>query len=491
MILNTFILPILLSIGALPAHLNPAPSYQSIVDQFVNSESLKDAEVSVSIITISDNKLLADHQPDRQLIPASSLKTVTTASALALLGPGYRYTTSLWIEGTVSEGVLKGDLILLGSGDPSFTSKLLKEGPDLATFLQQVQITLQNKGIRQIDGRIIVDEMAFNPQDAVAPSWEERDMGNYYASGAWGLNIHDNLYHLHFRQQMRVGGKPIYDGVTPEVPGLKLDNQVTLAGRNTGDNAYIYGKPLQFNRKITGTIPAGSGRFTIKGSLPDPPAFAAYHLKKQLTQAGISVTGEATTRRVLGANSAQSNRQKTKLKEWKSPPLAKLVALANVYSDNLYCEAFLRSIGLAQQGRGTRTAGLQAINQLWQSRGLSMAEAEFVDGSGLSIENKVSSKFLASVLRKAYVDKKISPAYLAALPHAGNSTYYSKLYQGTAAQNRLYAKSGSMQTVRTYSGLFKDKTGNWHSFSILVNNISQREGQIKQQIEKLMLDLCS
>jgi len=465
-----------------------APRLQDLINDFVQLPELRGADISVSLISISENQLIASFQPDRSLIPASSLKTVTTATALALLGPDYLYSTRLIARGPLSEGTLNGDLVIRGSGDPSLVSRWSKKGISLEQWGQQALSAIRKAGIQRVNGRIIADELIFDPEEASHASWEERDMGNYYGTGVWGLNIHDNLYYLHFRQNPRLGGKPTIEGYSPEVPGLNMGNQVTSAGKNTGDNAYIYGKPYQFYRKVTGTIPAGNGRFTIKGSFPDAPLFAAQYLAGQLKDAGIAWKGEPTTRRKSGFSNGTS--VELLLKDWKSPPLATLAERANVNSDNLYCESFLFTIGRAAENRGSRSAGLRALRKFWADRGLNMDQAQIVDGSGLSEANQISSRLLASILRKAYADKKIGPAYLKTLPRVSNSTYLSRKFKGTPAQYRLYAKSGSMEEVRTYSGLFQDKAGKWYSFSILANSISGQENRVREKIESLMLSFC-
>ncbi len=471
---------------------NPLPSakLQKLIDDFVQSPELKGSDISISLVSIDQNQLVASFQPDQNLIPASSLKLVTTATTLAIFGgdTDFRYSTFLKAMGSISDGVLEGDLEIKGTGDPSLASRRLKNGISLEQWGQQAVAAVQQAGIRQIRGRVIADETTFDSEEAYHPSWEERDMGNYYGTGIWALNIHDNLYYLHFRQNPKIGGQPAIEAYDPEIPGLNMSNQVTSAGKNTGDNAYIYGKPYQFYRKVTGTIPAGSGRFTIMGSFPDAPLFAAQYLDSKLREAGVALGGEATTRRRIGMPARSSGG--SVLKEWQSPPLPTLVEWANVNSDNLYCEAFLHSIGQVFDGKGSRSGGLRQLKKLWTGRGLDVSSAQWVDGSGLSEENRISSRLLASILRKAYIDKNYGPAFLKTMPRASNSSYLAKKFAGTPAQYRLYAKSGSMEKVRTYSGFFKAQTGNWYSFSILVNQIPENENGVRTKIEALMLSFC-
>jgi len=489
---TSLLLPMLLvySLGQPAPVPTPPSTFSQAIESFTSDPALRGTRVSVSVVDVKTNTLLAGYQSDEALIPASSLKVVTTASALALLGENFRYRTDLLIDGTVENGVLRGDVIIFGSGDPTLGSGQWDAVPDMDAVLDAFVAAIRKEGIQQIDGYVIGDASFFG-NDPTAPSWEEKDMGNYYASGAWGLNLNENLCRVHFRQQARIGGKPILEDVEPVVPGLKLDNRVSLAGRNTGDEAYIHGKPRQYNRYITGTIPAGNGRFTIKGSIPDPPAFAAHHLRERLIARGITVGKKALNKEELLLTGYAGRNAKKRIHRIESPILRGIITEANLYSNNLYCEALLRTMGRMKQGQGTRAGGQKAIRQLWEGRGLSFQGMAIEDGSGLSAMNRVSSRFLASVMRKVAVDDQLFSTFLASLPKAGQSGTLSNRLRNTAAVGKLWAKSGAIDGVRSYTGFARLDNGNWISFSVLVNNIpEERENTVRNKMDQLMLAFC-
>ncbi|MCB0581242.1 MAG: D-alanyl-D-alanine carboxypeptidase/D-alanyl-D-alanine-endopeptidase, partial [Phaeodactylibacter sp.] len=307
-------------------------AYQAAANRLAAEPSLKNGSLSISVVDVESGKLLASYEPERSLSPASNLKVLTTASALALLGPDYRFQTQLEYDGALSaEGQLSGNLYLTGYGDPTLGSPLLEGATPLEPLMERLRMAVQQAGIRRIDGAVSGDASAFGSNSSEG-SWQWEDMGNYYGAGAWALNLHENLHYLHFQQQGQLGAIPPIVGAEPEIPGLQFVNEVVSAARGTGDNAYIFGAPYQFNRYVRGTIPVGTGIFTIKGSIPDPPLLAAQRLRQSLAKVGIIAS--AASSRLDGQPG-----ERRQLYTHYSPPLSLIVKRANMESVNLYCEA--------------------------------------------------------------------------------------------------------------------------------------------------------
>jgi len=236
---------------------------QTKTNQLAQSEIMKHGQLGVYVIEVNSGKVLASNEANKSLIPASTLKAVVTASALKILGANYRFKTELQYDGIISNGILKGNLYIKGYGDPTLASDQMDEADDWETVQQAWIAAIKKAGIRQIDGAIVGDGSYFKG-NIVGKSWQWNDLGNYYASGAWGLNFHENLYYLHLQKTANVGGTPKILRTQPRIPNLQFVNELQSAGRNTGDNAYIYGGPYADTRFIRGTIPSGSGTFKIK-----------------------------------------------------------------------------------------------------------------------------------------------------------------------------------------------------------------------------------
>jgi len=457
---------------------------QQAINTFSKDPALKHAGVGISVVDVGTNREIAQFDSERSLVPASSLKVLTTASALAMLGTEYRFSTHLQYTGSIdNNGQLNGNLIIQGAGDPTLGSPTMPGGESLEQVLDKLSMALQQKGIRKVNGHIIGDASYFSTTVNGA-SWQWNDLGNYYGAGSWGLNFHDNLYYLRFQQTSRLGRTPRIAIIEPEIPNLRFTNEVTAASAGSGDNAYIYGAPYTYERFVRGTIPVGSKLFSIKGSIPDPPLFAAQQLTTRLQNAGIVSTKGATSDRLLG-QPISTTRQK--LLTHRSPFLKEIVVRTNIKSVNLYCETLLRAIGKIKGAEGTVSGGIKALQTFWEARGLSFSGVALEDGSGLSSKNVVTAKFMAQLMRKVARDSKIYDDFRNSLPIAGKSGGMSYTLRGTAAAGKVRAKTGTLNRVRSLTGYVESKSGKLLSFSIIVNNYRGSGGQVRKKMEKVLL----
>lgn len=457
--------------------------YQEALDNWSKQDYFVHTSTGVSLRNVATGEVVASHYGNASLIPASNLKVLTTASALAMLGPNFVFRTRLAHDGVLhADGVLEGNLYIIGSGDPSLGSPKMEGTPGLKRLLEQFRLAVQQAGIRQINGRIIADDEAFSSA-ANGSHWQWLDMGNYYGCGTFGLNVHENLYYLRFQQRASLGATPPVAVVEPAIPGLQFTNEVTSAERGSGDNAYIYGAPYTYRRHLRGTIPVGSGRFTIKGAIPDPPLFLAQQLANSLENIGIIAQRPPATIRQLNQS---TDVERTTIFEHQSPGLAALVERTNMESVNLYAEALLRAIGFEYQQEGSVSAGLDAIKTYWTRKGLDFSGVQLYDGSGMAPRNVYPAHFMTNFLRLVYADEQVRPSFIASLPLAGRSGSLRNSLKNTAAQGRLRAKTGSLEQVRCYTGYFPNSQGTLMAFSIMINNYEGSGAGARKQILGLL-----
>ncbi len=481
--LSLLLFGLLVSAVYLPAQL----SLQRIVDDWSNSDYLKHASAGISIVDANTGESVAEWESQRSLIPASNLKLVTTASALAILGPDYRFTTTLAYDGFIDgQGVLQGNIFIIGDGDPCLGSPDMAGVTSLPDFLDRMRAAIQQAGIRQVAGRVIGDDRIYSSL-ASGTHWQWLDLGNYYGCGAFGLNLHDNLYYLRFDQQTQLGTTPPVAKVEPAIPGLQFHNEVTSAGRGSGDNAYIYGSPYSYQRFLRGTIPVGSGYFTIKGAIPDPALFAAQQLTNSLDAIGILCMRPPASARHL----QQVPEPGTVIYRHDSPSLAEIVRETNMESVNLYAEVLLRAIGLQQQGEGSASAGLEAIETYWGTKGIDFRGAQLYDGSGLSPRNALPARLFTDLMVAIQADSRVREAFMASLPLAGRSGSLRNYFKGTPAENNLCAKSGYIERVRAYTGYASTQSGRLLAFSMMINNYQGGAGQARRKLFELMEALCN
>ena len=459
----------------------------SAVEKLASDSALKHGQAGLVVMDVQTGDILAAHNPRMSVIPASNMKIVTTAAALGILGADYRFRTELQHDGIVRDSILYGNVFIKGYGDPTLASPLFDSIPTMAMVLDSFSLKIKALGIKKIVGKIVGDGSAFEPMTAV-PTWLWEDLGNYYGVGPSGLNFHENLYELNFLQNPNVGSPPSVLGTTPQVPDFQLVNTVKSA-KGGGDNSYIYSTPYATVGTVAGTIPAGEKTFNISGALPDPPYFAAWHLRKRLIENGIDVSDSATTELKM-----EQKGEVLKLRQtfftWFSPNLATIIKRTNLESVNLYCEAFVRAIALQRTGVGSNDAGTAEIVRFWQSKGVDTEGVFMQDGSGLSPRNGVTALQLASILRHVASDSTLFTPFYASLPEAGKTGTMKGMFKNNfAVQQRIRAKSGTITRVKSYSGYVTTTDGRLLAFSAVCNNFTCSQRDIRLKLERFMVDL--
>lgn len=462
------------------------PAINKAINNFVADADLANASISISLIDVNTGMWIAAHNPNLSLIPASSMKVITTGAALGMLSANYTFKTELLHDGVFDKtsGVLNGNIFLKGYGDPTLGSQDMEGLPSLYDAMNVFGKKLDDLDMCKINGRIIGDGSYFSGLDAIGSDWQWEDIGNYYGAGAYGLNIHENYYFLQFQQNPNFGFTPKIIGTSPFVPDITFTNKVTSASSNTGDNTLIFTAPLSDESIVRGTIPSGNNTFRVKGAMPDPPATAATYLHNLLKN-----QYKATIKKSPVSIDDLSNpptAERRLLYTHNSPPLSKIVARANLESNNLYVESMLRAIAKAQNEDGTPEKGCEIITNYWKGKGIDMNGFFMKDGSGLSSRNGTTSRQLASVLQYMNTDA----AFYASLPQAGFNGTLKNMFKGTKAIGKLRAKSGSMTRVRSYSGYVERGGGKRWAFSIIVNNYNCSGSEMRKKLEKLMVTFC-
>ncbi|MEN0003080.1 MAG: D-alanyl-D-alanine carboxypeptidase/D-alanyl-D-alanine-endopeptidase [Bacteroidota bacterium] len=485
-----YVAPLLLSLSTFfAAPIFAQSNLQRAIDQFVRAEAFEHASIGIAVVDVESGQLLASYDPQRSLIPASTLKVVTTATALALLTPEFQFKTKLEYDGEISStGILNGHLYLTGQADPTLGSDQMEGTMPLQDLLERFRLIIQQQGIGQINGHIVGDGTYLNSA-ATPPSWQWADLGNYYAAGCWGLNLHENYYYLRFQQTRKLGATPPISLVEPTVPNLVFINELTNARRGRGGDAYIYGSPYTYERYVRGTIGVGAGTISIKGAIPDPPYFAAFQLEQSLASIGINATNGSITE-LVRQRRGESTQKRTSIYTHNSPTLARIVERTNTKSVNLYCESMVRTLGKEIAKSAALEAGLQEIIDYWRQQDVFIKGVNLFDGSGLSARNSVTAQFMTEVLRLTAKNPSVATAFETSLPLAGKSGILKNKFKGTIAENNLRAKSGTLERVRTYAGYTRNRKGQLLAFCILVNNYQGSGTVARKRMEQLMLQFC-
>lgn len=491
--IHPFFLVLLLSFSPvlLPAQSPALKALQDEVKELNNSTHLKHARLAFVLKEVESGKTIFSQNAKETMLPASTMKTVTSAAALGILGENYRFQTKLQTDGEIVDGTLKGNLYIKGGGDPTFGSDRFDQQTDKDALLAKTAKALQAKGIQRIEGRIIGDASIFD--DAMLPTtWVWSDVGNYYGAGPSGLTFNENTYYIYFKPHATVGEKAELLRVEPEMPDIEFVNHMKTGARGSGDQGYIYGAPYTGLRYLRGTIPQGKEEFYIKGSIPEPAWFAAHYLTEGLKTAGISVSGKPVSFRTLVIEDNVPDTERSTLFTHKSPALKDIVYWLNKKSINLYAEHLVMAIGQKKKGIGTVDAGTDAIEEWWRGQGVGTAGMHMKDGSGLSRYNGVTAGQLVSMLRKN-AQQPWFEAFYESLPIAGNSAdpgTLRRMCKGTAAANNVRAKSGYISRVRAYTGYADTKSGKRVAFAMLANNFTCKASQMRTFFADLMVKIA-
>ncbi len=467
---------VVLQAAQLPLPL-PRSAFCAGLDSVLRAPALDGAMTSLVVREANTGKLVCEFNPESRLIPASSLKLVTTAAAMEVLGADYRFSTTLLSTGVQQGGVLTGDLYLRGTGDPSMR---LEDYQSLAAGLAR-------KGITRIRGRLIFDDTAFD-HERLGADWSSSDEQQYFSAQISALSVSPNadLDVGSILVTVRSAGarQPVRVSFTPANHYMNVVNRAKT-GR---------GGPLVVSRghggnllRIDGALPKGAERIA-QVSVWEPTGLVADLFRTALAQQGIAVEGGS----LLGVATPASAQP---LVEHQSPVLAELMPPLLKLSNNNMAEILLKSMGRKTAGAGTAAAGVAAVNGFLQGHGVSPVELLQFDGSGLSRRNQVSTRTLSDML-VAVRARPWFQSWYAALPIAGNPERMiggtlRKRLRGTMAANNVHAKTGSMGGVSALAGYVTSLNGRQLVFAMVSNNYLVGGRQVKAVEDRVVVALAN
>lgn len=482
----------ILSVLLINAQVTPQASKNSVeksIESIMSQSGMETAAVSCYVVELGSGKTVADYNGMMSLTPASVMKVVTTSAAMEVLGPWYKFKTTLRHTGYVdSLGVLHGDLYVKGGGDPTLGSRFFHEEEEKKEFLQTWVDSIKAYGIKRIEGRVIADASAFG-QEMIPAGWSWGDLGNYYGSGPSGLTVYDNMTYLQFNSGTEEGDSTVIDCIEPYVPEFTVQNFVTAANIKS-DNAYVFGGPYQPERYVDGAIPLDQEAFGVKASIHDPPLVLATDLTYMLEQNSIPVTYQCNTvRRLKWPATMIDSLQFHDIYEHESPSLYSIISWINKRSVNLFAEHVLRAMGLRYYGQGTSYNGAVAVESFWRKR-IDTRGMSVEDGSGLARKNSLSAKNLVDVLVRMNGSKN-ADRFKNTLAVAGKSGTLYSVGRGTSASGRVMGKSGSMTRVRSYAGYVNSKSGKKLAFAVITNNFTCKNYMTKKYLAKLFIAMAN
>ena len=428
------------------------------------------AHWSVLVVSLDQGDTLFALDPDSSRAPASNMKLLTSAAALEELGPGFRYRTYVVTQGEVSDGVLNGDLVLYGTGDPGISDRFYRSK---TTVFEELADALLETGITTVRGDLVGDR-SFLPGPLRPVGWDPDDLNDHFAAAVSALSFNENVVSLRVEAAGRAGWRPTVHTI-PDHAGLDVVNQaVTVEQRG---RLFIGRDDPMAPILLRGQIQRGGRDVWRELTVSDPAVYAVSVFRAVLAEMGITVLGDdrmtttAESSPVGGVTitaPAVTGRPRTRiLATHVSPPLRDYLTVVNKKSHNLFTELIFRPLGRSREGTGSPEASARAVASALGNLGVDTAGIIQLDGSGLSPGNRVRAATFVSLLGHV-AESDLWGDLWATLPEAGNRRELARMYRTPAAGN-LRAKTGTIKGVSALSGVVQSRDGERLAFSILVN----------------------
>lgn len=436
----------------------PATKLNTAMEAFTTDEQLKHALVSLYVIDAGSGEVVFDQNSSVGMATASTEKIITAATAFDVLGKDFTYETKFGIVNTP-----KGkSLYVVPSGDPTLASWRWEETKD-AVFLAKLKAAVQQAGVKELNSVILYT----GPwgQQTIPGGWIWEDLGNYYGAGAQAVNWRENQFDLVLKSGAQ--GSPVTVVKTePHLYDYTIASRAEAGSPTSGDNSNLYYPSMGAKTGIlTGSIPSGKNEFVVSGSLYDP---ANQFVKTIISN--LKGVVRFTTDKVITTDKEEKNIN------WiftnTSPDLSKIIYWFLRKSVNLYGEALLKTIGLKQKGLGTTASGIEAETAYWKDKGIDPEALHLYDGSGLSPQNRITTKAQVTVLR-----------------YAQQQPWFADYYEAFPLYNDMKMKSGTINRVKGFSGYQKSKDGKNYIFSMLVNNYSGSQLSLVRKMYRVLDEL--
>ena len=463
----------------------------------------------IEVVSLGTGKTLYSRNADKLFTPASNTKLFTTAAALALIGPDYKFHTTVETSGTLDRyGRLAGDLVLIGRGDPNLSGRALPY--DLRTqrndhpieVLEHLADVLVQKGVKYIDGDIIADDSYF-AFERYGEGWSQDDL--VWADGApvSALTINDNVVFVNILPADRPGERA-FVSITPFADYYRLDNRIITTPAGTGRKIFINREPGSTTLTLWGNMPLDDAGANEALAIEDPAQFAAQLFRSLLQKRGIAIYGNQRTRHTelaslstftvttiaasRGGNDTQIHAMQVNpplvLASYESKPLIEDVRVINKVSQNLHAEILLRLLGREKGTSGTVEGGIEVLRGFLAQAGIPSDEYLFYDGSGLSRQNLATPHSIVQLLRYA-ATQPWGAAFHDSLPVAGVDGSLSDRFNQDL-RGRVYGKTGSLGGVKSLSGYATTKHGDRLAFSILSNNLNIPAKRVTDAMDQIV-----
>lgn len=458
-----------------PSRPDPLEALRNDLGAVTHAPGVERAAWGIVVESLDRNERLFELNSRALFVPASTAKLIALAGAVDAVGWDFRYETRVRGTGPIVDGVLQGNLVVVGAGDPSIGGR---GGMDLTPIVEAVA----RAGVRRIDGAIIGDDDSIDePRPQLAWAWD--DLG--YATGALfgALNLGENRMQVVVSPGSTEGERTVV--LQPYSWGRPIRNLSITGAPQSMPLIWPEQRPGEPFLTIAGSIPAGAAPMRMFVSVGNPTLWFARALRQTLMEKGIEVAGDAAD---IDDIAPPTERGGAELYVHRSPTLAELAQPMIKDSINLFGEAALR-LNTAPGVFPTNDAALAGLRQRLAAWGVADGAWQIVDGSGLSRRNTVAPEVLVAVLQRMYDASGGSP-WMTALPVAGRDGTLAERMRGTAAEGNVRAKTGTMTNIRTLAGYVRTRDGEMLVFAIMANNFEGAGSVAVEAIDRIAVRLA-
>jgi D-alanyl-D-alanine carboxypeptidase/D-alanyl-D-alanine-endopeptidase (penicillin-binding protein 4) len=430
---------------------------RAFIDSMADAPEFSNAHWGILIVDPARGDTLYSRNAGKLFMPASNMKILTSATAITQLGPDYRYRTTFASRGSITDGTLDGDLLVIGRGDPSVSDHMLK---DAMIPLRLIADSIARRGIKHITGRVVPYGNAF-PGDVFGYGWTYADFEDSYSAPIDELLFNEGFSVAHIRGAARAGESATVTVGPAQFPAVRAS--VMTVERAPGDSGRLTRvrsrkDSTTWQEIITGRIGVNDSA-TIELVHHDPDQAYVAAVAEALAAAGIQIdnNGESGTGPI------------DTLATLSSPPLSEILEALMKPSQNQIAEMLFRTIALEKYGAGRPDSAAVAVRAQLAQWGVPPSEAVVRDGSGLSRYDYISPRTVVRIF-DAMKKAPTFQVYYDALPIAGVDGTIRNRMKGTPAENNVHAKTGSVALSRSLSGYVTTADGEMLIFSFLSNN---------------------
>ena len=441
--------------NAATAAIAPGPLGQAI-DREVQAALKGTAALGVHVVDLATGETVYGYNPDDLRVIASNTKLLTTATALEALGPGFFFETRFVMRGTVKDGVLQGDLGVIGGGDPNISGRDF-DGDSLAVFRDWAR-ELAKRGVRRVTGDLYLASGLFEAQQ-IHPDWPRGQLDSWYEAPVAALSFNDNCILVRVSPGARAG-QPVRVETVPSVSLFRLDVSArTVASRGRQKLAISRSGDLLH---VGGAMAVSAGTFETWITVPDSVAYFGAGLSTALAEEGIAVEGRLHPTAELPAFVWE------RVGVFRSDLVTALRVILK-HSQNFYAESLVKQLGARLCGEGSWREGVRAVSEFLIGIGVPPGTFTMVDGSGMSRENRFAPRSLTTLLRYMFYRPE-GAEFARALPYAGEDVGSWKRRMARPPYfGNVSAKTGTLEGVSALSGYAKSVSGKFYAFSILLN----------------------